>query len=113
MSTTNPTDLQLQLALAKELPELIYLELESKVYPPTLDNRQWYFYWKDTPAKQDITPREWGWIVRECERKFSMEQLRDYCHHLGRLGMNGYQCVTAAWQQRAIAYFRTIGKEIV
>lgn len=108
-----PTELQLQLALAKELPELI--ERQEKPYPR--------FFWKGS-RRVGVTPREWDRIVRECEKKLTEEQKNAWRCNLFEAktgkqmdrGIDEFEIMDAflvvPWPTRAIAYFKTIGKEI-
>lgn len=115
-----PTDQQLKLALARELPELVSL------YSP--DGEAW---WLNNGSKTyKVTNREWDWIVRECEKKLRINpgtwQPGGIGHYITTLAILVGDCksgetslneclntVTANWQQRAIAYFKTMGKKIV
>lgn len=102
---------KLKLALSKELPELItYSDKPKGIWKD--DNP---FRWKDM---KPVSPREWEWVMREVETKLS----RDYKSHRWTayeailLGAATDKKVRSAailsWQTRAIAYFKTIGKEI-
>ena len=101
-----PTDLQLQLALAKVLPELISIGYNQ-------------FNWKENTDEGfimggKVTPREWDWVVRECEKKLDIHH--EDCHWFFKRDAiakeSGEEPFLLSWQQRAIAYFKTIGKEI-
>lgn len=107
-----PTNQQLKLALAKELPELISYSV-SPGFPRI-------FAWKDT--RKEITEREWDWVVREAVNKFhepvenNVQKRHDYIYELGDSidpHRHEFDTANATWQQRAIAYFKTIGKEII
>lgn len=97
---------KLKLALARELPELIYI------------NEHHCFWWKDTRYATGISSREWEWVMREVETKLS----RDYKSHrwtnyeamlLGTATNKKVRSTAIlSWQTRAITYFKTIGKEI-
>lgn len=115
-----PTDQQLKLALAKELPELI------KVSPKFGYKDRPHFFWLDTG--KEVTEREWDWVVNrvlqkintiECWEQLGKEIKTGVCdtRKFGAIGDKTYTIyqgiITVTWQQRAIAYFRTIGKEIV
>jgi len=107
MITNGYTDLELQLALAKELPEEIII------------NNGGQFYWRarnsETCIRPLVTPREWDWIVRECEKKLDESQWHVYDENVCELYITGvtqiFMLLHAPWQTRAIAYFKTIGKE--
>lgn len=102
--TSQSTELQLKLALAKELPELIDIIASGSVPRGQLP------IWKTTSA--NITPREWDWIVRECEKKIwqNKDLWNKYIFYIQ--DSRGDDGLHAPWQTRAIAYFKTIGKEI-
>lgn len=116
------TDLQLQQAIVKELSELI--NPSFLVQKTDIDNSYYYchamVFW-DT--KQEITSREWDWIVRELENKLSdFNNGRTYAMLLAESVGCPFPHATpsgllltmhTSWQQRAIVYFKTIGKEIV
>lgn len=113
----NPSDLDLQLALAEELPELLHIHQYNTT--GALEDIVTDIEW----VKDDyiVTPREWDWIVREVEKKLTEEQQLDFMLHLcegtkthSDLGKWTVcdRLLTAPWQTRAIAYFKTIGKEI-
>jgi hypothetical protein len=113
---TTPTDLQLKLALAKELPELIQpIHQDCEGYESDKDIIG--FQWRD--ADGAITDREWNWVVREVIKKLGPSKLNTcsqaYMEFVGQLGvLTGQESnIMSTWQQRAIAYFKTIGKEIV
>jgi len=112
---------QLQLALAKELPELIDVITGNQLcqFPePT-------FWWKDGTKDHEgdpapVTPREWDWIMRECEKKLEAvapglgtpcrsEYLRILVSLVGDFG---WEMTTAPWPTRALAYFKTTKEEI-
>lgn len=122
---TTPTDDQLKIALAGELPELISFSHKGSPVTPFHSGLQYpsekdYFYWKD--SGQAVTEKEWLWIVAECEKKLNEKQQVWYLQKLsqgrfrdgdrGTIGCIVDRAVFATWQQRAIAYFKTIGKEI-
>ncbi len=114
-------DQQLKLALAKELPEMIYISVNDL-----------NFSWRKT--KTFITDYEWDWVVNQCIGNlkdfgnvefnggiYSSQQSLFVCLLLEIedwpiLGVDacGLTCLTnATWQQRAISYFKVMGKEIV
>jgi hypothetical protein len=115
---TTPTDLQLKLALAKELPEWIGFANtgisggwtdEAEIQQLGMVYGDYVLAWRDTG--NEITPREWDWVVNEVIKKLSTADRIAY----GTLLCN-YEFdkeLMSTWQQRAIAYFKTIGKEIV
>lgn len=127
----HPTDEQLKLALAAELPDWIQHSLEF--------GKRDSFHWLDT--RQFITDREWPWIMAEVEKKLSdsgpalfksdtyrSQQRLFVCllaaliagQELGEWQMPAFgidvdfafRLADAPWQARAIAYFYTIGKKI-
>lgn len=98
MNTTH-TDLQLQLALVKELPKFI------KHYIAYGNN---YFVWKDTD--EYVTPREWDWVINKLLNDLEIKYYYDFRQNLAEVCPFPH---FATWQQRAIAYFATTGKEIV
>jgi len=103
-----PTDRQLKFALAKELPELIevFLKCTCPVPLEESDNckcSDYNFFWRDTKA--GVTDREWDWVVNEVISNSSVSvELENLVPTLN--------WGNATWQQRAIAYFKTVGKEI-
>jgi len=110
------TDLEIQLALAKELPELI--DIHKFNY-----GAKTIFRFKDRTSPR-ITSREWDWIVKECEKKLhrvdhwkfvtELMFLFDWtisCNDSLEEYDNAFVLLQATWQQRATAYFKTIRKE--
>ena len=101
---TQLSNLQLQLALAKELPKLI---TSGNLFSKTI------FVWiheKDIEGNSlEVTPHEWDWIVKELEQRLVSENK----HLATNLAMESVMSWPMSWQNRATAYFRTIGKEIV
>lgn len=126
-------DLKLQLALAQELPALIGILLST-------DDPE--FWWKGSEEKLDeagflcfeyVTPREWDWVIRECEKKLTEVQKAVYAEIVNDLikegglyndwysGWSGtadsftrglFDILNTPWQTRATAYFKTIRKPI-
>ena len=116
------TDKQLKLALAKELFALIGNHLHGDC---SHDELATTLRWREgTKLGERITPREWLWIVAECEKKldgFSGDQYLCAIHEEVNNNVrrcwkvseaNCWDIATATWQQRATAYFKTVGKEI-
>lgn len=107
--------LQLQIALANELPELLTIVPGGSGIEPEID-----FYWLDSEFPHDglVTPREWDWIVRECEKKLTEKQKELYLLKLERIATTGYGdlshndidylTVHATAAQRAEAFLRTL-----
>ena len=93
MNTTTYTDLQLQLFLAKELPELIEIIIDEGIE---------LIQWNDTVRL--VTPREWDWVVKEVEKKLSITTQWDL-----RASFND---PSPSWQQRTITLAKTLGKQI-
>ena len=91
------TDLQLQLFLAKELPELIRLQARGSFNRGVIDE----FYWLEG---YKVTPREWDWVVKEVEKKLSITTQWDL-----RASFND---PNPSWQQRTITLAKTLGKQI-
>jgi hypothetical protein len=111
------TDLELQKLLAEELLELLFIYQNPQFAHFTI-------HWKQPfPPNNDInnarvTDREWLWIVAECEKSLNIViNGENYYRELQRL-IRPYSdtskfyipIVMATWQQRATAYFKTIGK---
>lgn len=93
-TTGQPSELELQLFLAKELEgEIGY----SKVVE--------YFYWKtDTVPNTYVTPREWDYIVRRVEEKLTDEQRAEYGVKLWTRHWCG-----SPWSTSAIALRKVLG----
>jgi hypothetical protein len=113
---TTPTDLQLKLALAKELPEWIGFANtgisggwtdEEEIQQLGMVYGDYVLAWRDTG--NEITPREWDWVVWKCISKLDVKL---QCLITDKIPSTT-SLMAATWQQRAIAYFKTIGKEIV
>jgi hypothetical protein len=97
------TDLELQKLLAKELPELIiYCDCGCNGFAWKQSERGWGC---------EVSTREWLWIAAECEKKLSLHQgsLQKYSQELIN-NYGAYGCIFTTWQQRGIAYLKTIGK---
>lgn len=104
MTTQQPTDLQLQLMLAKELSELILIDKFFTGRTTPIANIR--FLWHG--SLDAITPREWDWVVWHLWYKYANKP--NIQTHLN----TDYHCWQYdTWQQRAIAYYKTIGKEII
>lgn len=116
------TDLELKRILADELPTLIHVRQHPQITAPT-------FWWDDTyntPDPRTVSDREWLWVVAECEKKLNAAQKIQYTELSAsecQLVDWGYYADEAAidwdevsilvfltWQQRAVAYFKAIGK---
>jgi hypothetical protein len=101
------TDIELQKLLAEELPELLSsVKLTDAVKP--------YYMFRFVDTGEMVNPREWLWIVAECEKKLTglMDRV-NYINNLRQLFQRPFSdldLVCATWQQRATAYFKTIGK---
>jgi hypothetical protein len=97
------TDIELQKMMAEELPEYITIDEDM-------------FWWKvgmtSHPAYARVTDREWLWIVAECEKELMAAQVDRYIEDLIVLtnAKTSAHLLASTWQQRATAYFRTIGK---
>ena len=126
-----PTEDQLKLALAGELPDCINICSS----PHTC---QW-FEWSN---QEEVTEQEWPYIMAEVEKKLGDNTPVDFKDDRYRSQQNLFQCILMAlvsnveagewyvpalgltmhhltlasqapWQTRAIAYFKTIGREVV
>lgn len=77
---TQPTDLDLQLFLAKELPEEIKILQPGDRVNNLLNTETVRFYWisKDNPRWVEVTPFEWLEIVHRVEAKLTDEQWSKY-----------------------------------
>lgn len=91
-----PTDLQLQLALAKELPELIGYH--------NYGLGRIEFGWLD--SQKPITDKEWDWIANECWRQWFDSTGNNYMHF-------PYFSPSAKWQEVALCFFEKINKPIL
>lgn len=94
------TDLELKKMLAEELPELI------SYYEYTF----WWIPHGNVQGSKLVTDREWLWIVAECEKKLSDIQRDFYIDTLIDSTEVQAYAILATWQQRAIEYFKMIGK---
>ena len=118
------TDIELQKLLAAELPELIE-DVDTLTDTAFGDGTlHLFFAWKDT--NEEITAREWLWVVAECEKKLNAAQkiqytelsasecqLVDWGYYAGEAAIDWDEVsilVFLTWQQRAVAYFKAIGK---
>lgn len=97
-----PTDQALKLALAKELPE--YLEIHDV---DTAGLHTYFIFWLDTG--KEVTEREWDWVMNQVCRQhvWTADHDHDYYHATDRHNP------TWTWVQRAIAYFKIIGKSLI
>lgn len=102
------TDIELKLALAKKLPELIHIS----VIPYKENYEPWtHFYWKQPIEGAQITPREWDWVVREVEKQITAIEFLKFWSALCRvvwgtpisMESNTRLVREATWQQRAQA----------
>lgn len=108
---------ELKLKLVKELPKLLRAYFENKIEGNPNSNRTWYFVWLDGPVEQ-VTDREWDWVVRECERKLTAIQWLKYFPTLCSVVWGSPITMESSirlvwestWQQRAIAYFKVKGE---
>jgi len=107
---SQPSDLALQLFLAKELPELLY---------PHTGMGDTNVFWNDT--RTPVTPREWDWIVREVEKKLNRDEQRVYWDALCKealpidstqISLAVFVVAVAPWQTRAVALAKTLENEI-
>lgn len=99
MSEEKYTDLQLKLALAKEME--IYVRAHppgSPVYPfhsgQAFPSKDWFFNWRDTG--RPVTPAEWDYLVREFRLK--QQQPVPFCFK--------------SWQAEFVWVMNRIGKTI-
>lgn len=120
MST--PTDEQLKLALAAELPDLI--ETHSTDLP---EFHCVWFTWRgdfDMGMEVGVSDREWPWVMSEVEKKLlthpDITRLGEtkcaqhwYASEVAKwTGFYPFSAINASWQVRARSYFATIGKDI-
>jgi hypothetical protein len=101
-----PTDKQLQLALAKMLPELIWVA----------DNRN--VYWEYQPKQSSKVSRaihdsEWLHVCWLIEQTLTRQEKRMFTNELQVICQSDpFTSVSASWQQRAIALAKIKGIEI-
>lgn len=99
---------QLQIAIAKELTDLI-------VYVPfSMDGdkeNEPFFHWKEHP-QNEVTEREWLWLIQQLELRLGAIEATEYIRHL-EMGVKSeffrINLIRAPWQARAIAFFKTVG----
>lgn len=116
------TDLELQKMLADELPELI--EVCNRTHESGFSP---IFLWRDRGSNfNEIRIREWPWIISEVEKKLNAAQkiqytelsasecqLIDWGYYPGETIIDWgevSELIFLTWQQRAVAYLKTIGK---
>lgn len=93
------SETELQLALAKMLPEKIEVTFENKIVGNPNAERSWYFTWLDRPAKQSVQDTEWLHVCWLIEETLTTKEALEYydrqisSHH-------------ASWQQRAEAIIK-------
>jgi len=97
---TNREQSKLQLALAKELPELICHEQDRDELGLVAYEG---FSWRDT--YEEITSREWSWIADECWRRWFKSNGEDYRNY-------SFFSSEADWELVASAYFLATNKSI-
>ena len=108
---TTPSDLDLQLALAAELPEKI-----------TFVSGKLWWTWKigeTAGCESEIRDTEWDAIVRIVEQKYLPLHLEVYMNFSRNLAniVSGSEsalmdAIHATWQQRAAALFVTLGRKV-
>lgn len=110
---TEHSDLDLQLFLAKQLPEEIgYLPPSN---PPAWPAQ---FYWRESDIVfgTEVTPREWDYIVRCVEEKLTPSQRELYWFHLCEELQSCHimstalivDAITCSWQIRARALMQIL-----
>lgn len=96
------TDLELQIELAKLVPER--LEIINKAV-----------FWKDTPFSQGdlVQDTEWlhvCWLIERGMTDGVHDQFTDIIYHIDSRIERG---ISASWQQRARAILKVKGKEVM
>lgn len=102
-----PTDISLQLFLAKELEEEIEIHKDGGFAWSELRLETW-------PIPR-VTPREWDYVVRKVEERLTTSMMRGaYMRHLWNplREDSDFFSATASWQARAMALAKTLGAEI-
>jgi hypothetical protein len=103
LMTPKPTDLELQLFLAREYGAEIRIERWKY---------ELYFHWtdqlEDNGLQREVSPREWDYICRKVEEKLTDEQKLEYRNSLC---MNNFNVIFLSWTDRAIALRKVMGKE--
>ena len=96
------TDQELQLALAKMLPEKFILRDF-----PHIDCVHWSYKHTDSEFIQRVQDTEWLHVCWLAEKQLSDTQLYNYSMFLSEI-MNAkmYQLISASWQQKAEALCR-------
>jgi hypothetical protein len=103
------------------LPELIeeVMDIPNMESPPKyITVFEWKTY-EDSPLNIGnlVLPREWLWIVAECEKTLDLDGRVNYINNLRFLlgqelkrAISDVDLMFTTWQQRGIAYLKTIGK---
>lgn len=111
-------DQTLQLWLAKQLPEEIYIE-DAGIFACTLDEAlsvtpNIRYLWKTTELIRDwypVTPREWDYIARRVEEKLAAEEFQQYWWELCMAVKGNLQTVCRSdWQTRTILMMKVKGE---